>query len=177
VIQGYHHKFQTNSNNFPGLYYPNRHLVAFITTQCFSYGPVISCRYWLYCDYTLWTPQLHSNNVRTLPIHWQHICELIIFVMIKPFRLIRWQLWQYFWLTSTLIWFFLSILISNKSAQIWAGPEIKKSISACWKQRDLDKMFGSFSVVFCMRQLAWSRNENILRCSKTRNFVKFFCCF
>jgi hypothetical protein len=49
VIQGYHHKFQTNSNHFQGLYYPNRHLDMFITTQCFSYGPVISCRYWLYC--------------------------------------------------------------------------------------------------------------------------------
>jgi hypothetical protein len=31
---------------------------------------------------------------------------LSIFVMIKPFRLIRWQLWQYFWLRSMLIWIF-----------------------------------------------------------------------
>jgi hypothetical protein len=28
---------------------------------------------------TLWTPQLRSDNVITLPIHQQHICELIIF--------------------------------------------------------------------------------------------------
>jgi hypothetical protein len=38
---------------------------------------------------TLWTPQLHSDNVIILSIHYQHICELIIFVMIMPFRLIR----------------------------------------------------------------------------------------
>ncbi|CAH1367338.1 unnamed protein product [Tenebrio molitor] len=38
---------------------------------------------------TLWTLQMHSDNVITLPIHLQHICELIIFIIIKPFRLIR----------------------------------------------------------------------------------------
>jgi hypothetical protein len=37
---------------------------------------------------TLWTPQPHSDNVITL-LALATICELIIFVMIKPFRLIR----------------------------------------------------------------------------------------
>jgi hypothetical protein len=27
---------------------------------------------------TLWTLQMHSDNVITLPMHLQHICELII---------------------------------------------------------------------------------------------------
>jgi hypothetical protein len=30
---------------------------------------------------------MHSDNVITLPMHLQHICELIIFLIIKPFQI------------------------------------------------------------------------------------------
>ncbi|KAJ3622445.1 hypothetical protein MTP99_002954 [Tenebrio molitor] len=49
--------------------------------------PMVSFRKSL-CS-TLWTPQRDCDNVITFPIHLQHICELIIFLIIKPFRLIR----------------------------------------------------------------------------------------
>jgi hypothetical protein len=82
---------------------------------------------------TLWTPQLHSDNVITLPIHLQHICELIIFLTIKPFRLIRCQLWQYFWLTSILIWFFFCQFqfLTNRANLSRTGFKNFKKITYC----------------------------------------------
>jgi hypothetical protein len=113
---------------------------------------------------TLWTPQLHSDNVITLPIHLQHICELIIFLTIKPFRLIRCQLWQYFWLTSILIWFFFCQFqfLTNRANLSRTGFKNFKKITYCifvtvhvllgWFWLEL---FGTIHTVTC-----WERRLN-----------------
>jgi hypothetical protein len=54
------------------------------------------------------------------------------------------------------------------------GPEIKKSISGCGKPRDLNKIFGSFSMIFGCANWSGPKIKIHWGCIKTNEFVIFF---